>query len=390
MAFEFRLPDIGEGIVEGEIVHWFVEEGDQVEEDQSLVEIMTDKATVELPSPRDGKVLKRIGEEGETVEVGATLVIIQTDDPETEERVEGEPTKEDAPEKPRRMAEAVKSTSGIALATPAIRKLAQERGVDLDQVEGSGPEGRITKEDVEHVARFVPDDTSETIAYRGLRKKIGDRMVASKRNAAHYTYVEEADLSELVRRREEWLASNPAPSVRITYLPFIMKAVVGALKQYPLLNSVLDESAGVIQLKKYYNIGIAVATADGLVVPVVKRVDEKTVSDLAREVGELSAAARDRKIKLEDLRGGTFTITSLGRLGGILATPIINHPEVAILGVHKISRRPVVREGEIVIRDMVYLSLSLDHRVLDGVVGAEFLHHVMATLESPGAVFEAI
>ena len=209
-------------------------------------------------------------------------------------------------------------------------------------------------------------------------------MVTSKNTAAHYTYVEEVDVSELVQLRHKFLASSAAKNSRLTYLPFLMKAVVEGLKKYPLLNATLDEENGVIQLRKYYNLGIAAATSEGLVVPVVRNVDKKAILELAQEIENLSAAAREGKLKLEDLKDSTFTITSLGALGGVLATPIINYPEVAILGVHKISQKPVVREGRIVIREMMYLSLSLDHRVLDGEVGAKFLHHSIAYIESPG------
>lgn len=391
MAFEFKLPDIGEGVVEGEIVRWFIKEGDGVEEDQPLVEVMTDKATVELPSPVQGRVVKRGGEEGDIVQVGATLVVIETEAQQGETVVK----EEQVAEVPQVQAagkgkEQPTSVSGRALATPAIRKLAQERSIDLSQIHGSGPGGRIRKEDLERVGAPAAAGEVETIAYRGLRRKIGDHVSASKRTAAHYTYVEEADVTQLVRRREELIASSSIDDVRITYLPFFMKAVVEGLKKHPLVNSTLDEAKGVIELRKYYNIGIAVATPEGLVVPVVKGVEEKSLSQVAREVAKLTSAARKGTLELEDLKGGSFTITSLGVLGGVLATPIINYPEVAILGVHKISQRPVVQEGEIVIRDMVYLSLSLDHRVLDGVAAAEFLRDVIAQLESPSPLFEAL
>ena len=387
MAFEFKLPDIGEGIVEGEIVRWFIKEGEHVEEDQPLAEVMTDKATVEIPSPVRGRILKRGGEEGDIVEVGASLVVIETEEHPGEE-VETEGPEPEVPqvqverktEKPRQ------SVSHPPLATLAIRKLARERGIDLGQIQGSGPEGRITKEDLLLASSGAAAGEVETIPYRGLRRKIGDHLVASKKTAAHYTYVEEADVTELVRTRKELLASGTT-DVRITYLPFFLKAVAEALKKHPLLNSTLDEEKGVIVLKKYYNIGIAVATPEGLVVPVVKGVEKKSLSQVAREVLELSAAARRGEIGQKDLKDSTFTITSLGILGGILATPIINYPEVAILGVHRISQRPVVREGKIVIRDMVYLSLSLDHRVLDGFVAAEFLRDVIALVEAPDALF---
>ena len=391
MVFEFRLPDIGEGLVEGEIVRWFIKEGDGVEEDQPLVEIMTDKATVELPSPVQGRVMKRDGEEGDVVQVGTTLVVIETEAEQgktivREEKVtEVPPVQAAGKEKTRPV-----SDSERALATPAIRRLAQERSIDLSRIRGSGPGGRIRKEDLERVGAPAATGEVERIAYRGLRRKIGEQVSTSKRTAAHCTYVEEADVTELVRRREELVASSSSDDVRITYLPFFMKAVVGGLQKHPLVNSTLDEAKGLIELRKYYNIGIAVATPEGLLVPVVKRVEKKSLSQVAREVAKLTSAARKGTIELQDLKGGSFTITSLGLLGGILATPIINYPEVAILGVHKISKRPVVQEGRIVIRDMVYLSLSLDHRVLDGVVAAKFLRDVIAQLESPNALFEAL
>lgn len=384
MLYEFKFPDIGEGVVEGEIVRWLVKEGEGVQNDQPLVEIMTDKATVEIPSPRSGKIVGRFGEEGEVVAVGSTLVVIETETAEPAVEKKEPPAEILASTRPTSRAQ--KAPSLAVLATPAIRKLAQELGVDLEETQGTGPGGRITKEDVERATAPASPSRVETIPYRGLRKKIGEHMVASKTRAPHYTYVEEADFTELVRVRQQMLASSPGQEVRITYLPFIMKAVVEGLQKHPLLNSTLDEEKGVIQVKKYYNLGIATATPEGLIVPVVRDTDQKSVAELAREVAELSAAAHDGKIKLEDLRDGTFTITSLGPLGGILATPIINYPEVAILSVHKISPRPVVRAGEIVVRDMVYLSLSLDHRVVDGVIGAEFLRDVIAILESPGAL----
>ena len=387
MAFEFKLPDIGEGVVEGEIVRWFIKEGEHVEEDQPLAEVMTDKATVEIHSPVRGRILKRGGEEGDIVEVGTSLVVIETEEhPGEEVKIE-----EPEPEVPQVQAERKtekppQSASHPPLATPAVRKLARERGINLGQIQGSGPQGRITKEDLLEVSSEAPVDEVDTIPYRGLRRKIGEHLVASRKAAAHYTYVEEADVTELVRTRKELLASGTT-DVRITYLPFFLKAVAEALKKHPLLNSTLDEEKGVIVLKKYYNIGIAVATPEGLVVPVVKGVEKKSLSQVAREVLELSATAQRGEIGQKDLKDSTFTITSLGILGGILATPIINYPEVAILGVHRISQRPVVREGKIVIRDMVYLSLSLDHRVLDGVVAAEFLRDVIALVEAPDALF---
>ncbi len=385
MLFQFKLPDIGEGVVEGEIVKWLVADGDSIHEDQPLVEVMTDKATVEIPSPVAGKVAKRHGQEGGTISVGAVLVEIDTGN--------GAP-KQQAKSVKREMAVPLRRSQHAmdVLATPAVRRLARERGVDLSKVRGSGPAGRITMEDLsqhqpepEKPAVAAPTtatgETEETLPYRGLRRKIGERMITSKRTAAHYTYVEEVDVSELSRVRNIY---NEMSGGRLTYLPFIIKAVVEGLRKYPLLNSSLDEENGVIRVKHYYNIGIATATEDGLIVPVIKAADQKSVLDLAKEIARLSEAAKAGKIKVEDLKGGTFTITSLGSLGGLMATPIINYPEVAILGLHKISPRPVVKDNQVVVREMMNLSISLDHRVVDGAVAAQFIAHVRMYLENPG------
>ncbi len=385
MLFQFKLPDIGEGVVEGEIVKWLVGDGDDVREDQPLVEVMTDKATVEIPSPVAGKVSKRHGQEGGTISVGAVLVEIETGN--------GTP-KQQAKSVEREMAVPLRRAQHATdvLATPAVRRLARERGVDLGKVKGSGPAGRITLEDLSQhqpepekpaaaAQTHTPVEPEETLPYRGLRRKIGERMLASKTTAPHYTYVEEVDVSELSRVRNIY---NEMSGGRLTYLPFIIKAVVEGLRKYPLLNSSLDEENGVIRVKHYYNIGIATATEDGLIVPVVKEADQKSVLDLAKEIGRLSEAAKAGKIKVEELKGGTFTITSLGSLGGLMATPIINYPEVAILGLHKISPRPVVKDNQVVIREMMNLSISLDHRVVDGAVAAQFVAHVRMYLENPG------
>ncbi|RPJ62067.1 MAG: 2-oxo acid dehydrogenase subunit E2 [Acidobacteria bacterium] len=385
MLFEFKLPDIGEGVVEGEIVKWLVGDGESVREDQPLVEVMTDKATVEIPSPVAGKVTKRHGQEGGTISVGAVLVEIETGN--------GTP-KQQAKSVEREMAVPVRRAQHAmdVLATPAVRRLARERGIDLTKVKGSGPAGRITLEDLSQhqpeaekpeaaVQTSTPVESEETLPYRGLRRKIGERMITSKTTAPHYTYVEEVDVSELSRVRSIY---NEMSGGRLTYLPFIIKAVVEGLRKYPLLNSSLDEENGVIRVKHYYNIGIATATEDGLIVPVIKEADQKSVLDLAKEIARLSDAAKAGKIKVEELKGGTFTITSLGSLGGLMATPIINYPEVAILGLHKISPRPVVKDNQIVVREMMNLSISLDHRVVDGAIAAQFVAHVRMYLENPG------
>jgi len=396
MAFEFKLPDIGEGIHEGEIVKWLVKEGDVVEEDQPLVEVMTDKATVELPSPVAGTILEIRAKEGEVVQVGSVLVVIgaEGEEPKPDGREAEEPVgvaaqaAQKAPAKRRRV-----------LATPATRRLARELGVDITQIEGTGPGGRITDEDVRRFAEGAPvgakvareeasaappvEELEERIPLRGIRRRISDHMIHAVTTAAHFTYVDEVDVTELVRIREELKALAEGQGVKLTYLPFIVRASVAALKKHPYLNASIDHERGEIVLKRYYNIGIATATEEGLLVPVIKGADRLSILEIAREIERLAAAAREGKIALEDLKGGTFTITSLGAMGGLFATPIINTPESAILGVHEIKKRPVVIEGEIVIRDVMLIALSFDHRLIDGHVGAAFAKEIKALLEDP-------
>ena len=396
MNFEFKLPDIGEGVVEGEIVRWLIQEGEQLREDQPMLEVMTDKATVEITSPVSGKVVRKGGEEGAIVEVGSTLLTIALDKDSKVPVMIGHGALKAHFEPVGKKAKAPRS--GRVLATPAVRRMARELGVDISRVQGSGPGGRVIQQDLQRASE-APTKASkkadrageaaaeESVPYRGIRRKVGDHLVFSKRSAPHYTYVEEADVTELVGLRRELLSLHPEENVRLTYFPFIVKAVAAGLKEYPLVNASLNEEKGVILLKKHYNIGIATATPEGLVVPVVKNADQKELLELAREIQDLSESVRSGKTKLENLRDGTFTITSLGSLGGVMATPIINTPEVAILGVHKISPKPVVRDGQIVIRQMTNLSLSLDHRVVDGAVGAAFLHHVLRLIEHPALIF---
>lgn len=426
MAFEFKLPDIGEGVVEGEIVEWLVQEGDVLEEDQPMVEVMTDKATVELPSPRAGKVLECKGKAGDVIEVGEVLIVIEEagdaskpSSPESrpaepEERAEEEPAEAGVSQEsvsvsslPTSGQAATPSPRPIqgpeprrkALAAPAVRRVARERGIDIQQVDGSGPGGRVTREDLDRFQQSAragapagpslparpgaAGEEIEVVPYRALRKKIGDRLAQSKRVAPHFTYVEEVDMTELVKLRKQYQQMPEAGEVKLTYLPFIIKAVIKGLQKHPIANSSLDEEKGEIHIKHFFNIGVATATDNGLIVPVVKQADYKSVLELAAEIGELAEAARQGKVALEDLQGGTFTITSLGRLGGIMATPVINYPEAAILGVHKIEEKPVVRGGEIVIRSMMNLSVSMDHRIVDGQTGAEFMNDLIPYLENP-------
>jgi pyruvate dehydrogenase E2 component (dihydrolipoamide acetyltransferase) len=411
-TYEFKLPDIGEGVVEGEIVKWLVKDGDAVAEDQPLVEVMTDKATVTIPSPKKGRVVQTHGKEGEIAQVHHVLVTLEVDG-----GASASPTPSASPPKPAEAPRAAASGNGSAvaskvLATPVTRRMAREHGIDLSHVEGSGPQGRVTKSDVAAlissgtgavavgppVAARAPmprppplasNGADQRIPLKGLRKRIAEKMVRSKFTAPHFTFVEEMDCTELVRVRtrinESLAAAGDAR--KLSFLPFICKALVAALRRYPSLNANMDEATQDLIVRHAYNFGIAAATDEGLTVPVVKDVDRLSVADLGGEIARLAGAARDRRLKMEELSGGTFTITSLGQKGGLLATPIINHPEVAILGVHKMRPRPVVVDGQVVVREMMYLSLSFDHRVIDGSVGADFTYELIRYLERPELLF---
>ncbi len=414
MAFEFKLPDLGEGVAEGEIVEWKVAEGDTVTEDQPLVEVMTDKATVEIPSPRAGTVESIPHEPGAIVPVGEVIIVISGDG----EAPAAAPTTEAAKETP---APAAKTPAPVAaapadttpsndkvIATPATRKLARELGVDLGHITGTGPRGRITKEDVRgHVgaqdttttasapaksapvaAPVTPITTSggggETrTAYRGIRRKIGDAMIGSAFTKPHFTLVEEIDMTEVYNLRKSAKPAAEAQGVKLTFLPFIMKSLVAALKQHPTINGIFDEANSEIINYEDVHIGFALDTEGGLLVPVITNANRRSIFGLAGELGRLSAAGREGSISREELNGSTITITSAGSIGGLFATPIINYPELGILGVYKIEDRPVVRDGEIVVRKMTYMSITLDHRIVDGGEAARFMNTMRRLLESP-------
>jgi pyruvate dehydrogenase E2 component (dihydrolipoamide acetyltransferase) len=393
------LPDIGEGVAEGEVVKWLVKEGDEVNENQPLVEVMTDKVNVEIPSPKKGKILKLNAKEGEVIKVGQVLITIGEKGEQPKAVASVISPGPIAPSRAAMISPAIKSVASSAkpgeiLATPATRKLARDLGVDLIRIQGTGPGGRITEEDVRQfkpeskpaavgVTTTGPKGVEERIPLRGIRRKIAERMVKSKHTAAHVTHVEEVDMTEVVQLREKAKQAAERHEVKITFLPFIIKALIPALKQYPYLNATLDDEKQEIVLRKYYNIGIATATDQGLVVPVLRNADHKSITQLAEEIEKLSAKARTSQLTLDEIQGSTFTITNVGGIGGVFATPIINYPEVAILGVHKITKRPVVRDNQIAIRDMTYLSVSFDHRVLDGAMAAEFMNMIKQYLEDP-------
>ncbi|MFB6286464.1 MAG: dihydrolipoamide acetyltransferase family protein [Candidatus Bipolaricaulia bacterium] len=448
MALEFKLPDVGEGVHEGEIVQWLVEEGGEIEEDQSIVEVMTDKATVEIPAPRSGVLLKRYAEEGDIVEVGSVILVIGDEGEEvpaegaaaaaeSAETAEASADQEAASGATAAAETAAPAASGDGqqpaasqgrvLATPATRKLARELGVDISQVPGSGPAGRVTDDDVRALAESgasaeapaeaegapeaapaaaapEPDRAQEPVStmpsaperprvrgeqqedrvpLRGMRRRISDHMREAKDTAAHFTYVDELDVTELVSVRESLKETAKEQGIKLTYLPFIVKACVAALKKHPYVNASLDHENEEIVFKHYYNIGVAAATQQGLMVPVVKNADMMSMLEIAAEIERLAGLAREGKVNPEDLQGGTFTITSLGAQGGMLSTPVVNTPESAILGVHEIKKKPAVVDDEIVIRQQMMLALSFDHRLVDGHVGAAFAKDVKAFLENP-------
>ncbi len=414
MAFEFKFPDIGEGLTEGEIVRWLVKEGDEIKEGDPLVEVETDKALAEIPSPATGVVLKILAKEREIVKVGQVIVIIGergealTTPPSRPKSVGVVGELEEAPEETPSViekTEPVKTAlvSKHALATPAVRALAKELGVDINRIKGSGPEGRVLEKDVRQFAgsegRPAEPEKKVTkvkkydlygyvdrISLRGVRRSIAKAMVKSKYTAPHVAAMDEADVTELWKIREKEKKAAEKKGVKLTILPFIIKAVVAGLMEHPYLNATLDDENEEIILKKYFNIGVATDTPEGLMVPVVKNAKDKSILQIAQELTQLVEKARNRTIDLADLKGGTFTVSNYGALGGIYATPIINYPEVAILGVGKIREMPVVRNGKLVVRKILSLALSFDHRVVDGAEGARFLNTVIARLEDPDLI----
>jgi pyruvate dehydrogenase E2 component (dihydrolipoamide acetyltransferase) len=412
MSFDFYMPDIGEGVVEGEIVAWKVKEGDQVKLDQVLVEVMTDKATVELPSPRAGVVKKINFKAGDICPVGKVLVTIDdgtgagaSAPPPVSHGHQNAPVaaKSSGGGQQIEVVDATVSRERV-LATPATRRLARQMGIEIGRVPATGKHGRVTTDDVKKFkdAPSAPSQSAkpayapmsiskggdeERIPLRGMRKRIAESMTRSKQTAAHFTYVEEIDMTELVSVRDRAKSRAAERGVKLNYLPFIVKAVVSGLKKWPMLNASLDEATQEIVRKKYYHIGIAAQGPQGLVVTVVRDADRRSIFDLSKEIDRLAEAVRTNTATREELTGSTFTISSLGKLGGVLATPIINFPEVAIIGVHKIEEKPAVRNGQIVIRNLMNLSISVDHRLADGWDGAMFLQDVKALLEDPTTMF---
>jgi pyruvate dehydrogenase E2 component (dihydrolipoamide acetyltransferase) len=448
--FTFRLPELGEGIHEGEIVKWHVKPGDTVEEDQVIMEVQNDKAVVEVPSPVKGKVLELKVTEGTVSVVGDPLIEFEVegelpnlpDHGHGEAPAAAEPAKEDKMEPgcdigsqvsananqplDTPLAQATATAAPVdrkhVLATPSVRKYAREKGVQLALVPGTGKLGRITREDVDRFlaggaaapaqaaqaqaeaaapaaqaptgvqqAAAAPTvhytaqagEVEERVPLKGIRKAIAKAMVKSAYTAPHVTIFDEVDVTDLVAMRKEAKPLAEERGVKLTYLPFIVKAVVAGLKKFPELNASIDDEKQEIVYKKYYNIGIATSTDDGLVVPVVKAADRKSIFEIAGEIGELAKKARERKATADELKGSTFSITNIGSAGGMFFTPIINYPEVAILGVGRISEKPVVKNGEIVVGQVLSLSLSFDHRLIDGEPAQRFVNYVKQLLENP-------
>ncbi|HEU5074988.1 MAG TPA: dihydrolipoamide acetyltransferase family protein [Polyangiaceae bacterium] len=446
--FEFKLPDIGEGVTEGEIVGWLIKQGESVAEDQEMVEVMTDKATVTIGAPKAGKVLELRGAVGDVIPVGDVLVVLDLSGGGAAEaeapsaKAEAPAAKAEAPAakaeaKPAAKAPAESAASAVGdikeelpgtklvaqapaasandyyndkpLAAPATRKLARELGVDLRQVKPSGDAGRVTREDVEQQARAgsapaapaakapaaaeakapAPLPSPQVLAsderkpIRGLRRRIFDNMARSKHTAAHFTYADECEVSKLMELRARTKPYAEQAGVKLTFLPFIVKATVIALKKHRELNCIVDDAAQEMVLKGSFDIGMATATDAGLIVPVIRQADRKSVLEIAREIDRLATDARNGKTRQEDVGGGSFTITSLGRLGGMFSTPVVNYPEVAILGVHEIKKKPIIKDDAIVIGNVMILALSFDHRIIDGHVGAAFAQEIIGLLEEP-------
>ena len=423
-TYAFKLPDIGEGVVEGEVVEWMVSVGDAVKEDDPILSVMTDKATVEIPSPVDGKVTKIIGEPGDILPVGEVCIEFEVDgagnasvaDEEVETKPEPvvEPAPAEVAPKPEPVVEkpieSVVETTPVAraagtkaLASPAVRQRAREANIDLQIVAGSGPGGRISHADLDrHIAggasgasSFAPIGATvktkltgtEDVKVIGLRRKIADSMMSSYSTIAHFSYFEEVDITALEELRQHLNATRPEGAPKLTYLPFIMQALVKALKESPECNALYDDEANVVTRHQAIHLGIATQTDRGLYVPVVKHVEAMDIWQSASEMVRVTSATRDGKASADELSGSTFTITSLGRLGGLGATPIINKPEVGILGVHNAKERAVVRNGQIVVRRMMNLSSSWDHRVVDGHDGATLVQKVKTLLENPATIF---
>ncbi|QDP40043.1 dihydrolipoamide acetyltransferase family protein [Radiobacillus deserti] len=420
MAFEFKLPDIGEGIHEGEIVKWFVKVGEEIKEDDVLCEVQNDKAVVEIPSPVEGTVKEIHFEEGSVATVGETIISIDAEGYENAGGNDESPseTKEEtkAPaEEPKKEetvlneTEAAEDDGEIVIAMPSVRKYAREKDVNIKRVQGSGKNGRILKEDIDAflngdapaptaakdeagqateapaAAATVPagqyPETREKMS--GIRKAIAKAMVNSKSKAPHVTLHDEIDVTELVAHRKKFKEVAAQKEIKLTYLPYVVKALVSALREYPILNASIDDDTDEIVYKHYFNIGIAADTDKGLLVPVVKNADSKSIFSISQEINELAVKARDGKLSPDEMKGASSTISNIGSAGGQWFTPVINYPEACILGIGRIAEKPVVRDGEIVVAPVLALSLSFDHRIVDGATAQMAMNQIKRLLNDP-------
>ncbi|WP_062322962.1 dihydrolipoyllysine-residue acetyltransferase [Halolactibacillus sp. JCM 19043] len=416
-VFEFKLPDIGEGIHEGEIVKWFVKAGDEINEDDVLCEVQNDKSVVEIPSPVTGTVKEVHVGEGVVATVGETLVSIFAEGHEAEATEEA--PKQEAPKEEVKSEKKVPIAGGTVIAMPSVRKFARDNDVDITQVQGSGKNGRVVKSDVEaylsgdqapatepakevateakseakaetksaskaQPAAASTGDLPETREkMSGIRKAIANAMVNSKHKAPHVTLHDEIDVTELVNHRKKFKPVAQEKDIKLTYLPYVVKALVSALKQFPVLNAEIDENTDEIVYKHYYNIGIAADTDKGLLVPVVKNADTKSIFEISKDINELAKKAQDGKLAADEMKGAGCTITNIGSAGGQWFTPVINYPEVAILGIGRIQEKAVVKDGEIVVAPVLALSLSFDHRIVDGATAQFALNQVKRLLNDP-------
>lgn len=421
MAFDFKFPDIGEGIAEGEIVKWFVKEGDEVKEDDALCEVQNDKAVVEISAPVDGTVKKLFVGEGEVANVGETFITFDAEGYESDDDNEEPPAEEakeesdsEKTEEPveKKTAEDTNETeetdSAIVIAMPSVRKYAREQDVNIKEVTGSGKNGRILKKDVDS---FLSGDTREetsgqaeeateetaqkTVAaptgtypetrekMSNIRKSIAKAMVNSKTKAPHVTLMDEIDVTELVAHRKKFKEAAAEQDIKLTYLPYVVKALISASKKYPVINSMIDDDTDEIVQKHYYNIGIAADTDRGLLVPVVKDADRKSIFEISEEISVLAEKARDGKLAAEEMAGASNTITNIGSAGGQWFTPVLNYPEAVILGIGRIADKPIVRNGEVVVAPVLALSLSFDHRIVDGATAQMAMNQIKRVLNDP-------
>ncbi len=403
MRYEFRFPDVGEGISEGKIVDWLAKEGDFVEMDQPFVKVETDKAIVDLPAPKKGYLIKVLFEKGATIKVGDVIAVFG----EKGEKYEAssKAVKDEIKQKAVKEVEEIsKKVAGKVLATPHTRALARKLGVDINLVEPTGKRGRITDEDVKNYLNeskvsvkeplvktmekpFLRKGLETRVELSHLRKVIAQNMAFSKEKSAQVTHIDEADVTNLYSYYKEIKENLEKEGVRMTLLPFFVKALTLTLKEFPKFNASVDEEKGEFIFKNYFNIGFAVDTEEGLIVPVIKNADKLSLVEIAKVTQDLTLKAKDRKLSLDDLKGGTCTVTNVGTLGGVFATPIIHQPELAIVGFHTIKDRPWVVDGQIVVRKIMYLSISFDHKYIDGAEAARFASRLVFYLEKPSLIF---